>query len=125
MKYMLIIYNDEVADGAATPEQMRQLFGGYMAFTKEIKEKGIYVAGDPLQPSTTGTTLRQTAGGSAMTTDGPYAETKEQLGGYYIVDCPNLDDALACAKRICAIHTFSGVSVEVRPILDVSSLRNG
>jgi hypothetical protein len=47
------------------------------------------------------------------------------LGGYYIVDCPNLDDALACAKRICAIHTFSGVSVEVRPILDVSSLRNG
>ncbi len=125
MKYMLIIYNDEAGDAAATPEQMGQLFGGYMAFTEEIKKKGIYVAGDPLQPSTTGTTLRQTAGASAITTDGPYAETKEQLGGYYIVDCPNLDDALACGKQICAIHTFSAVSVEVRPILDVSTLMNG
>lgn len=125
MKYMLIIYNDEAADGAATPEQMGQLFGGYMTFTEGIKKKGIYVAGDPLQPSTTATTLRQTAGGAAITTDGPYTETKEQLGGYYIVNCPNLDEALACAKQICALHTFSGVSVEVRPVLDLSNMKNG
>ncbi len=125
MKYMLLIYNDEVADGAATPEQMGQLFGGYFAFTEEIKKKGIYVAGDPLRPTGTATTLRQAAHATAMTTDGPYAETKEQLGGYYLVDCPNLDEALACAKQICAIHTFSGVSVEVRPVLDVSAMMNG
>ena len=125
MKYMLIIYNDESADGSATPEQMGQLFGGYMAFTDEIKKKGIYVAGDPLQPTSTSTTLRQAAGGKAMTTDGPYAETKEQLGGYYIVNCPNLDEALGCAKQICGLHTFSAVSVEVRPILDLSTMKHG
>lgn len=80
MKYMLIIYNGEAADGTATPEQMRQLFGGYMAFTESIKQKGIYIAGDPLQPTATATTVRQAAKAGAVTTDGPYAETKEQLG---------------------------------------------
>ena len=118
MKYMLIIYNDEAADGTATPEQMGQHFGGYKAFTEGIKQKGIYVAGDPLQPTSTATTIRQTAKAGALTTDGPYAETKEQLGGYYIVNCPNLDEALACAKQICALHTFSGVAVEVRPVMN-------
>lgn len=125
MKYMLIIQNDEAADAKATQEQMGQLFGGYFAFTEEIKAKGIYVAGDPVQPSTTATTVRQAVGAKAVTTDGPYAETKEQMGGYYIVDCPNLDEALACAKQICALHTFSSVAVEVRPVLDVSAMMNG
>ncbi len=94
MKYMLIIQNDEAADAKATKEQMGQLFGGYFAFTEEIKAKGIYVGGDPVQPSTTATTVRQAVGAKVVTTDGPYAETKEQMGGYYIVECPNLDEAL-------------------------------
>jgi len=125
MKYMLMIYNDEVADCTATKEQMEQLFFFFFSFTDDIKKRGIYVAGDPLQPVSTATTLRQAANSTPLTTDGPYAETKEQLGGYYIVDCPNLDEALACAKQICAIHTFSGVAVEVRPVMDVSAMMNG
>ena len=125
MKYMLIIYNDEAADSSATPEQMKQLFGGYFAFTDEIKKKGFYVSGDPLQPVSTATTLRQAARGTAITTDGPYAETKEQIGGYYIVNCPNLDEALGCARQICGLHTFSPVSVEVRPIMDMSATMHG
>ena len=125
MKYMLIIHNDEAADGAATPEQMGQLFGGYMAFTEGIKAKGVYVAGDPVQPSTTATTVRQAVGAAAITTDGPYAETKEQMGGYYIVNCPNLDEALACAKQICGLHKFSSVAVEVRPVLDLTNMPHG
>ena len=55
----------------------------------------------------------------------PSPETKEQLGGYYVVNCPNLDEALACAKQICAIHTFSGVAVEVRPVMDMANLQHG
>ena len=125
MKYMLLIYNDEGADQKAAPEQMQALFGGYLAFTDEIRKKGQYVAGDPLQPVSTATTVRQGAHEKSITTDGPYAETKEQLGGYYIVDCPNLDEALACAKQICAIHTFSGVCVEVRPVMDLSQMQHG
>ncbi|MBY0505164.1 MAG: YciI family protein [Bryobacteraceae bacterium] len=125
MKYMLAIYNDEKAGALATPEQNGQLFGGYMAFTEEIKKKGFYVAGDPLKPAATATTVRQPVGANAVTTDGPYAETKEQMGGYYIVDCPDLDQALACAKQICALHTFNGVCVEVRPILDLSAMMHG
>lgn len=125
MKYMLLIYNDEVADCQATPEQMQELFGGYFAFTDDIKKKGYYVSGDPLQTISTATTLRQAPHSKPISTDGPYAETKEQLGGYYIVDCPNLDDALACAKQICAIHTFSGVAVEVRPVMDVAAMQHG
>ncbi len=125
MKYMLLIYNDEGADSSSTPEQMQQLFGGYFAFTEDIRKKGYYVSGDPLQPVSTATLVRQAVRSAAISTDGPYAETKEQLGGYYIVNCPNLDEALACAKQICAIHTFSGVAVEVRPVMDMANMQHG
>ena len=86
---------------------------GYGAFTQEVKEKGLMVAGDPLEKSTTATTVR-VRGGSTETTDGPYAETKEQLGGYYILDCKDLDEAIECAAKI---PSAAFGSIEIRPIM--------
>ncbi len=113
MKYMCLIYGEEAKHPQAGTPEMNQLMQGYMAFTQVIREKNMMVAGDPLQPTATATTVR-VRGGKTETTDGPFAETKEQLGGYYILDCKDLDEAIAYAARI---PTAAFGSVEVRPIM--------
>lgn len=113
MKYMCLIYGDETKHPHAGTPEMDQLMQGYMAFTKDIRDKNIMIAGDPLEPIATATTVR-VRGGKTETTDGPFAETKEQLGGYYILDCKDLDEAIACAARI---PTAAFGSIEVRPIM--------
>jgi hypothetical protein len=117
MKYMAMIFEDEKAAANATQQQQEALFGGYMKFTAEVKASGHYLFGEPLQPTNTATTVRLSPARKAVTTDGPYAETKEQLGGFYIFECKDLDEAIQLASRICAIHTYSPATVEVRPVM--------
>ena len=109
MQYMLLIYSQE--GGADDPEVMKR----YGAFTEEVREAGKMVAGDRLEPSTAATTVR-IRNGETLTTDGPFAETKELLGGYYILECESLDEALAYAEKIPAAEHGS---VEVRPVAAV------
>ena len=113
MKYMCLIYSHEAKQPQPGTPEMGELMQGYMAFTQDIREKNVMVAGDPLQPVGTATTVRL-RGGKVETTDGPFAETKEQLGGYYILDCRDLDEALAYAAKI---PSAAFGSIEVRPIM--------
>ena len=113
MKYMCLIYGDEAKHPEASTPEMGKLMEAYMAFTKDIREKNVMVAGDPLEPVATATTVR-VRGGKTETTDGPFAETKEQLGGYYILECKDLDEAIAYVARI---PTAALGSIEVRPIM--------
>ncbi len=111
MRYALLIYTEESSE-APTPEQIEQVMAAYMAFTREIEERKIYLGGDALEPTATATTVR-VRNGQTLTTDGPYAETKEQLGGFYIVDCKDLDEAIEVAAKIPGAQY--GV-IEVRPV---------
>ncbi|MDA1101284.1 MAG: YciI family protein [Proteobacteria bacterium] len=113
MKYMCLIYGAEAKHPQAGTPEMGQLMENYMAFTGEARENNVMVAGDPLEPVATATTVRL-RGGKVEITDGPFAETKEQLGGYYILDCKDLDEAIAYAARI---PTAAFGSIEVRPIM--------
>jgi hypothetical protein len=113
MQYLLLIYRNEAEQAkmdAAAGQTMRSDYG---AFTQSIIQSGNFKAGDALQPSTTATTVR-VRDGKTLTTDGPFAETREQLGGYYLVEAKDLDAALAIAARIPGAKVGS---IEVRPIL--------
>jgi hypothetical protein len=112
MQYMLMIYGDEKAMQTATREDMGAMMGAYAAYTKALQDAKVMLAGNPLRPSSTATTVRL-AGGKSKVINGPYAETKEQLGGYYILDVPDLDAALSWAAR-CPGANY-GI-IEVRPI---------
>ena len=112
MKYLLMIYSDEKAYGARLPEDQKRGFEAYMAYTEALKKAGAYVGADRLQPTTTATTVR-VANGKTQVLNGPYIETKEQLGGYYLIDAPDLDAALAWAGRCPGAQ--HGI-MEVRPV---------
>ncbi len=113
MKYMLLLY---VSDRPQpdTPEGA-ELFSAVMAFHRECRDRGVLVASDPLQGPQTATTIRVREG-RVLSTDGPFAETAEWLGGYFMLDCRSLDEALELA-RICP--TARDGAVEVRPVMDV------
>jgi hypothetical protein len=112
MRYMLLIYGDEAGMAAATPEQITETMGAYRVFTEALVAAGALVTADRLQPVANATTVRS-SGGAMQLHDGPFAETKEQLGGYYLVEAPDLDAALTWAKKCPAA---SSGSVEVRPV---------
>jgi hypothetical protein len=112
MKYMLLIYTDP---SASDPAEGEKIYGEYMAFTQQIVDSGELVAGDPLEGAETATSVR-VRDGKRTTTDGPFAETKEVLGGYYIVDVKDLDRAVELAAKIPDSRTGS---VEVRPVRDM------
>jgi len=112
MKYMLLIYTDPAA---FDPAQGEQLWKDYMSFTEGIQSSGELVAGDPLKGIETATSVR-VRDAKRLTTDGPFAETKEHLGGYYVVDVKDLDRALELAAQIPDAKT--GV-VEVRPLMEM------
>jgi hypothetical protein len=118
MRYTLLIYGDESAGADASPEQLEQLIGEYRAYEAWLQERGIKRAGEALQDTSQATTVRVRDDG-AMTTDGPFAETKEQLGGFYLLECDDLDDALEAARR-CPGSTYG--SVEVRPVVDFDQM---
>jgi hypothetical protein len=113
MKYALLIYADEAVEPKPGTPEGQQYYEDFMTFTKEISDAGINAGGEALTASGTATTVRVRSG-ETVTTDGPFAETKEVLGGFYLVDCEDLDAALEVAARI-PTATFG--SIEVRPIV--------
>jgi hypothetical protein len=115
MKYLLLIYDDETTWTKMSEEDSGKVFNAYMTFTNDIKASGKHQAGEALQPTSTATCVSK-KGGKVITTDGPYAETKEQLGGFYLVDAKDLDEACQIAARIPSTD-YGGV-IEVRPVVD-------
>jgi len=112
MQYMCLIYSDNNLGPVPGTEAFGKMIEQYQSFTQEVQKSGALVAGDALQPVSTATTVRAHAG-KVTTTDGPFAETKETLGGYYLLECDNLDEALAYAAKI---PTSAYGSIEVRPV---------
>ena len=113
MKYMLLIYENEKNWQGASKAAQGEMMTGYQKFTNDIKASGNFIGGDALQPVGTATTVR-VRDGKRLQTDGPFAETKEQLGGYYLVEAKDLDAAVAIAARIPGATTGS---IEVRPVM--------
>jgi hypothetical protein len=112
MQYLLMIYTNESEMAGRTPGHLTAMTQGYTEFTQSIVRSGNFRAGDALEPTSTATTVRL-RDGKVLQTDGPYAETKEQLGGYYLIEAKDLDEATKIAARIPgAAHG----SVEVRPV---------
>ena len=112
MQYALLIYSSEAADAKMTQEEGHAVFQGYMEFTKWLNESGKSKGGDALERTANATTVR-VRNGKTTTTDGPFAETKEQLGGFYLVDAKDLDDAISIAAKIPGAKHGC---IEVRPI---------
>jgi len=112
MRYLCLIYDEETKLGAMSKGESDAFMGEYFAFTEDIKKSGHYVGGNALQPANTATSVR-VRGGKMSTTDGPFAETKEQLGGYYLIEAKDLNDALQVASKIPSAKLGT---VEVRPI---------
>ncbi len=115
MRYLLMIYGNEQADAAMSPADMQKMYQDYGRFTHDAKTAGVYISGEPLQPTSTAATVR-IRGGKRVATDGPFAETKEQLGGYYLLNCKNREEAVEWAAKIP--HAALG-SIEVRPIMEM------
>jgi hypothetical protein len=113
MQYLLMIYRNEAELGKMGPAERKQMAADYGTFTQSIIQSGQFKAGDGLQPTSTATTVRVREG-KTLTTDGPFAETREQLGGYYLIDAKDLDTALGLAARIPGAKTGS---IEVRPVM--------
>jgi hypothetical protein len=117
MRYLCLIYEDETLYERMPKDELDKVFGEYFAFSDDIKRTGHHLGGEPLQPTTTATTVR-VRNGKISTTDGPFAETKEQLGGFYMIDAKDLNEAIQLAARIPGARYGS---VEVRPIMEVGS----
>jgi hypothetical protein len=113
MKYAFTIYGDESQRDSATLEQQQQVTQAYHAVTREMEQKGVLVAGEGLYPTATATTVR-VRGGERDVTDGPFAETKEQLGGFYVLDVKDLDEAIEWAAKIPGSQSGS---IEIRPVM--------
>jgi len=114
VQYLCLIYSAP-NQGPQTPEDMAAAMPAWMEFTAATHAAGIFVAGEALQPVSTATTVRKRDSDTSHT-DGPFAETKENLGGFYLLDCENLDDALSWAAKIPAADYGS---IEVRPVMDL------
>jgi hypothetical protein len=112
VKYAILIYGDETAGQDASPEELKQSLDRWWALEGDLQQKpGLRLAGEALQPTATATSV-QFQGGKTTTTDGPFAETKEQLGGFYLLDVKDLDEALEWAKKL----PVDEGTVEVRPV---------
>lgn len=120
MQYLLLIYDVEKEMAKMSPQESQQFYGEYLRFTESIKASGNYLGGNPLQSVETATTVRVRNGKTAMV-DGPFAETREQLGGYYLIEAQDLD---AAAKIAAQIPSARAGSIEVRPIRAMSGPRN-
>ncbi len=115
MRYALLVYANEAVYAAMKPEEYAAMFQGHATFASEAQQRGILADGAPLQPTTTATTVR-IRDGRTLITDGPFAETKEQLAGFYILNCRDLDEALAMAARV---PDAAYGSIEIRPVMEV------
>ena len=116
MQYLLLIYANEQDAAKLNQAELGEVLGEYRTFTESIAKSGHYKGGNRLKPTNTATTVR-VRGGKRQATDGPFAETREQLGGYYLVDANDLDEAIGIAERIPTARTGS---IEVRPIFPMT-----
>jgi hypothetical protein len=116
MKYVLALIGEEGGMEDASPEEMKAVMDRWSDYGKEAVAKGAFIAGEGLQPSETASTVKIEEGSEPTVTDGPFAESKEQLGGFYLLECKDLDEALEYAKKI----PFQNGWVEVRPVMDYS-----
>src|ERR1700751_703158 len=121
MRYKMLIYSRE--DEAGTPEDIRARAMAHKTVMDQARAHGIFCAADPLQPSVTATTVR-VQDGQSLVTDGPFAETKEQLAGYYILDCQDLDEALAWAAKIPTACAGAAGCIEIRPLREFPTTVN-
>jgi hypothetical protein len=121
MRYMFLIYSRE-HPAELSEEKFEQLRAAHYAVMDEARSKGIFEAAEPLRPTTTATTVRM-EGGKPLILDGPFAETKEQLAGYYILDCDNLDEAISWAAKIPTSCKGGEGCIEIRPVADLPYLR--
>ena len=112
MQYMLMIYQKEVDAAQQDKAAMAKVYQEYQALNEDLKKRGQFISNHGLKPSTTATTLK-VRDGKSVTTDGPFAETREQLGGYYVVEAADLDEAIAIAERIPSARWGT---VEIRPV---------
>ena len=114
MRYLLMLY-EPPREGEPSPDVAQMQSQRYAAFTRDVRERGYFQAGEALEPAQTATSVR-VRNGQTLTTDGPFAETKEELGGFYLLDCPDLDVAIELAARIPAAERGS---IEIRPIWEL------
>jgi len=122
MQYMLTIWVEEARMAASSPEEMKAHVEAFQEFVKDITDRGLVVSDAPLQPVATATTVR-VRDGEVLTTDGPFAETKEQLVGFFVLECADLDEATELASRIPAAAVGS---IEVRPVnLEMRAMVHG
>jgi hypothetical protein len=117
MRFMLTLIGPEGGWEEITPEQMREEMKNWERFGREAVEAGVFVAGDGLQPASEGRTVRGGRDEERVVTDGPFAETKEQIGGFYLLECKDMDEALEWAKRV----PIRGGAIEVRPVMDYAA----
>jgi hypothetical protein len=118
MKYLLTIYADESHWTEASPEDVQRMMAAYGALGEAMQKAGVLLGGEGLQPSSTATTVA-VRDGETITTDGPFAETREQLGGYYLIDCKDLDEAIGWAA---GIPDAQHGKVEVRPVMNYEAM---
>ena len=116
MQYLILIYSNEQADANATKEETEAWMGEDMAYTEALSQSGLMRGGEALHPTSAATTVR-VKDGKTLTTHGPFAETKEQLGGFYLLECENLDQAIEWAAKCPGARVGS---IEVRPVVDFS-----
>jgi hypothetical protein len=114
MQYLALIYQDSNGRETVSDEDVQKMYAAYRAFGEEAEKRGAMRGGNELQPATTATTVR-VRNGETMVTDGPFAETKETLGGYYLLECDSLDDAVDLAAKIPGAQYGS---IEVRPVVE-------
>ena len=114
MKYMLLIYSEPADWSSIPPEAQEAELAKWLAYSDALTKADVMIAGDALQPTSTATCVRSGGGGDPIVTDGPFAETKEVLGGYYLIDVPTLDDAISWAKQ-CPGAAYG--TIEVRPLM--------
>jgi len=115
VKYLLLIYQNEKARDCVTADERARIFSDYMQFTNDVRASGHLLAAEALQPIATATSVR-VRDGKTQTTDGPFAETREQLGGFYLIEAKDLDEATKIAARIPDARIGNGV-VEIRPVM--------
>ncbi|HET6889520.1 MAG TPA: YciI family protein [Pyrinomonadaceae bacterium] len=114
MKYMLLIYHDEHSWDALSEAERQQIYGEYRRLREQLQTNGQFVTGSQLQSISTATSVR-VRDGKELVTDGPFAETREQLGGYFLIEAKNLDEATRIAARIPSARTGT---IEVRPLIE-------
>jgi hypothetical protein len=112
MRYVFLLWGDEAADAAMTAEERREIVQEHIGFSQQLRDRGAFVAGEGLDVSTTAKLVRRGTPGGGVS-DGPFLETKEQLGGFYLVECDDIDEAIELAREL---PPSPGLTVEIRPV---------